>query len=153
MSDSKQHGRLAGIDYGTVRIGIAVTDFEQRFASPHDNYTRRGELADERYFRQFAVEERVDRFIIGLPVHMSGNESAMSLEARRFGDWLANVTGKAVEYFDERYTSSEAERLLLGMELTKKKRKQKLDKLAAQILLTAYLESQHRGQPPASLDG
>ena len=153
MSDSKQHGRLAGIDYGTVRIGIAVTDFEQRFASPHDNYTRRGELADERYFRQFAVEERIDRFIIGLPVHMSGNESAMSLEARRFGDWLANVTGKPVEYFDERYTSSEAERLLLGMELTKKKRKQKLDKLAAQILLTAYLESQHRGQPPTSLDG
>jgi len=152
LNEFEQRGRLAGIDYGTVRIGIAVTDFEQRLASPYENYTRRGEDADARYFQRFAEEERIDRFIVGLPVHISGNESAKSLEARRFGDWLAKVTGKPVEYFDERYTSSEAEQLLLGMQLTKKRRKEKLDKLAAQILLTAYLESHQRGQPPASLD-
>jgi putative Holliday junction resolvase len=74
------------------------------------------------------------------------------LEARRFGEWLAKVTGRPVEFFDERYTSSEAEQLLLGMGLTKKRRKEKLDKLAAQILLTAYLESRSREAPPQSLD-
>ncbi|MEX2140999.1 MAG: Holliday junction resolvase RuvX [Pirellulales bacterium] len=146
------HGRLAGVDFGTVRIGIAVTDFEQRLASPFENYTRRGEVADARYFRKLADEERIDRFIVGLPVHLSGDESGKSLEARRFGEWLAKVTGRPVEFFDERYTSSEAERMLLDMHLTKKRRKEKLDKLAAQILLTAYLESQSRGAPPGSLD-
>ena len=62
------------------------------------------------------------------------------------------ASGWPVEFFDERYTSSEAEQLLLGMGLTKKRRKERLDKLAAQILLTAYLESQSRGVPPRSLD-
>ena len=145
-------GRLAGIDYGTVRVGVAITDDEQRLASPFVNYTRRGEAADARYFRQLADEEQIERFIVGLPVHMSGNESAKSLEARRFGEWLGKVTGRPVEFFDERYTSSEAERMLLDVHLTKKKRKERLDKLAAQILLTAYLESQTRGEKPRSLD-
>jgi putative Holliday junction resolvase len=153
VSNSDKKGRLAGIDYGTVRIGIAVTDFEQRLASPFENYTRRGETADAVYFRRLANEERIERFVVGLPVHMSGDESAKSLEARRFGEWLGKVTGRPVEFFDERYTSSEAERMLLDMGLTKKKRKERLDKLAAQILLTAYVESQSRGEPPASLDG
>ena len=152
MIESTRSGRLAGIDYGTVRIGVAITDFEQRLASPYENYTRRGELADARYFRELADAERIERFVVGLPVHLSGNESAKSLEARRFGEWLAKVTGRPIEFFDERYTSSEAERLLLDMGLTKKRRKERLDKLAAQILLTAYLESQSREAPPRSID-
>jgi putative Holliday junction resolvase len=152
VSDSDQKGRLAGIDYGTVRIGVAVTDVEQRLASPFENYNRRGEAADAAYFRRLANDERIERFVVGLPVHMSGDESAKSLEARRFGEWLAGVTGRPVEFFDERYTSSEAERVLLDMGLTKKKRKERLDKLAAQILLTAYLESQARQTSPGKLD-
>jgi putative Holliday junction resolvase len=152
VSDSDKKGRLAGVDFGTVRIGIAVTDFDQRLASPFDNYTRRGEAADSAYFCRLADGERIERFVVGLPVHMSGNESAKSLEARRFGEWLNKVTGRPVEFFDERYTSSEAERMLLDMRVTKKKRKEKLDKLAAQILLTAYLESQSRQAPPGKLD-
>jgi putative Holliday junction resolvase len=152
VSDSDKIGRLAGIDYGTVRIGIAITDVEQRLASPFENYTRRGEIADEAYFRRLANDEQIERFVVGLPVHISGDESAKSLEARRFGEWLGEVTGRPVEFFDERYTSSEAERVLLDMGLTKKKRKERLDKLAAQILLTAYLESQSRQAPPGNLD-
>jgi putative Holliday junction resolvase len=152
VSNSDNKGRLAGIDYGTVRIGIAVTDYDQQLASPFDNYTRRGLAADTAYFRRLADDERIDRFVVGLPVHISGDESAKSLEARRFGEWLTKVTGRPVEFFDERYTSSEAERVLLEMGLTKKKRKERLDKLAAQILLTAYLESHSRGAPPASLE-
>ncbi len=153
VSDITRPGRLAAIDYGTVRIGVAVTDEEQRLASPLETYTRRGPRADEQYFRQLAEQERVVRFIVGLPVHLNGNESAKSLEARRFGQWLTEVTGRPVEYFDERYTSIEAERLLLDMQLTKKRRKEKLDKLAAQILLTADLESPSRGEAPQGLDG
>ena len=138
-------GRLAGIDYGTVRIGIAVTDPEQRLASPYENYTRRGPTADARYFEQFAREERIAQFVVGLPVHLHGGESQKSTEARAFGKWLHELTKVPVVFFDERFTTSEAEQLLGQAELTKKKRKAKLDKLAAQIMLVAYLESQNRG--------
>jgi putative holliday junction resolvase len=134
-------GRLAGIDFGTVRIGVAVTDREQRFASPLSNYTRRGEVADAAYFQKLTDDEQIVAFVVGLPVHLDGRESHKSTEARRFGRWLAEKTARPVVFFDERFTSVEAEQLLMGAEFTKKKRKARLDKLAAQILLAAYLEA------------
>ncbi|HKD36891.1 MAG TPA: Holliday junction resolvase RuvX [Pirellulales bacterium] len=152
-ADRVPPGRLAGIDYGTVRIGIAVTDPERRLASPLENYTRRGEAADAAFFRRLAAEERIVRFIVGLPVHLDGRESQKSTEARQFGQWLGEITGVAVEYFDERFTSVEAEQYLSAAKLTKKKRKARLDKLAAQILLTAYLDSPESArEPPRGLD-
>jgi len=134
-------GRLAGIDYGTVRIGIAITDPEQRIASPLANYTRRGEKADAEYFRKLVADERIVRFVVGLPVHLDGRESEKSGEARKFGQWLGQITRLPIVFFDERFTSVEAEQALIGAEMTKKKRKARLDKLAAQILLVAYLEA------------
>lgn len=134
-------GRIAGIDFGTVRIGIAVSDASGSIASPFENYNRRNEPLDRQYFQALAVEERIVRFVVGLPVHLDGRESAKSIEARAFGAWLAAATDIEVQYFDERFTTQEAELLLSGMNLSKKKRKARLDKLAAQIMLTAYLES------------
>ncbi len=153
MSDPARPGRLAGIDYGTVRIGIAVSDARQTLASPFENYTRRSLQADAEYFRRLAHDEQVVEFVVGLPVHLSGRESQKSIEARAFGQWLAAQTGLPVAYFDERFTSSEAEQFLGAAELTKKQRKARLDKLAAQIMLTAYLESRARGSDePRALD-
>jgi putative Holliday junction resolvase len=138
--------RLAGIDYGTVRIGVAITDIEERIASPLTNYTRRGEKADEQFFQKLARDEQIETFVVGLPVHLNGLESQKSIEARKFGTWLQTLTNVPVVYFDERFTSSEAEHFLLGAEFTKKQRKARLDMLAAQILLTSYLEA---GKPPS----
>lgn len=146
-------GRIAGIDFGTVRIGIAVTDPERTLASPYENYNRRGADQDTRYFRQLASEERIKLFVVGLPVHLDGRESQKSVEARQFGVWLGEVTGVPVEFFDERFTSVEAEEFLLEAGLSRKRRKARLDMLAAQILLSAYLESQSKGaEPPRGLD-
>lgn len=145
--------RLAGIDYGTVRIGVATADAAVGIAGMYETYTRRSEKLDADYFRQFAAQERISRFVVGLPVHASGDESQKSREARAFGKWLEELTGVPVEYFDERYTSAEAEQVLLDAGLTKKQRKSKLDQLAAQIMLTAYLEAGERaGRTPESLD-
>ncbi len=138
--------RIAGIDYGTVRIGIATADLNVGIAGPYETYTRRSDRLDAEYFRKLASEERIGRFVVGLPVHTSGHESQKSGEARTFGAWLHELTGVAVEYFDERYTSAEAESLLLEAGLTSKRRKERLDQLAAQIMLTAYLESGAKGQ-------
>lgn len=145
-------GRLAGIDFGTVRIGVAITDPSRRLASPLENYTRRGKQQDERYFRELAEGERVAGFVVGLPVHTSGNESQKSIEARAFGTWLSRVTATPVTYYDERYTTVEAEQHLIEMNLTKKRRKARLDMLAAQIMLSAYLESGGSDKEPGALD-
>ncbi len=153
MSNERALGRIAGIDYGTVRIGIAITDPDRTLASPYENYTRRGPDLDARRFRELAAEEGIRLWVVGLPVHQDGRESQKSLEARQFGRWLAETTGVRVEFFDERFTSVEAEQMLLQAELTRRRRKRRLDMLAAQIMLTAYLESHGRApSPPGALD-
>jgi putative Holliday junction resolvase len=145
--------RIAGIDFGTVRIGIALADTEVGIAGPFENYSRRSLALDAEYFSTFAKEERIGRFVVGLPVHLHGGESQKSTEARTFGNWLTATTGVPVEYFDERFTTSEADQILGAANLTKKKRQARRDQLAAQIMLTAYLEAGARGQSdPGSID-
>jgi len=146
-------GRVAGIDYGTVRIGIAISDSRRTIASPLENYNRRDRERDAEHFRRLARDEQIVQFVVGLPVHNDGSESQKSLEARAFGAWLRELTGVPVAFFDERFTTVEAERLLADAKLTKARRKARLDMLAAQILLTAYLESPQQGERPQSLDG
>ena len=138
-------GKIAGIDYGTVRIGIAISDSDRILASPYETYTRKTRDRDTEYFRRLVYEERITRFVLGLPLHLSGDLSEKAKEVLRFGRWLTHVTGLEVDYMDERYTSVEAERLLREAGLTDKKRKERRDKLAAQILLSAYLESGCKG--------
>lgn len=138
-------GRLGGIDYGTVRIGIAICDPDWILASPYENYNRRTPEKDFQYLKQLAEEESLRGFVIGLPVHTDGQESQKSVEARDFGIQLAQVTGLPVTYFDERYTSVFAEQILGQGGMTSKKKKKRLDMIAAQIMLTAFLESNRAG--------
>ncbi len=142
----ERRGRIAGIDFGRARIGIAITDPDRTLASPHENYARRGPVADARRFQQLVQEEQVVLFVVGLPVHLDGRESEISREARQFGSWLAEATGVPVEYFDERFSTSEAHELLKAAAWKHSRRKRKLDMLAAQVMLSAYLES--RGKRP-----
>jgi putative Holliday junction resolvase len=145
--------RIAGVDYGTVRVGIALGDTAQRIAGPYDTYQRRNARLDAEYFRRLAAEERIELFVVGLPVHLDGRESQKSREARAFGEWLHKETGVEVLYFDERFTTTEAAELLAPAGLTKKKRTARLDRVAAQVMLAAYLESESRaGDEPAPLD-
>ena len=150
---TKPQGKIAGIDYGTVRIGIALGDLETNLAGPFETYTRVNIERDAQYFRELASAERLQRFVVGLPVHLDGHESQKSREARQFGDWLGKLTGIPIDYFDERFTSAEAEHILQEANLTKKRRKARIDQLAAQIMLTAYLEAGAQSQDsPKGID-
>ncbi len=139
-------GRVAGVDYGTVRIGIAVSNPERTIASPLENYTRRGLDQDATRFQRLVADEGIVLFVVGLPIHLDGGESQKSIEARQFGQWLGETTGVAVEFFDERFTSHEAEQFLLAADMTRKRRKKRMDMLAAQIMLSAYLEGRRTGE-------
>ncbi len=152
MNEFPPTGRLAGIDFGTVRIGVAISDPGRKFASPYENYTRRDKQSDARYFQQLVAAESIVGFVVGLPVHTSGEESQKSREARNFAQWLADVTECPICFYDERYTTREATYLLGEAQMTKKKRKQRLDMLAAQLLLAAYLESNPHNDSLAGLD-
>lgn len=138
-------GRIAGIDYGAVRIGVAVTDPERRLASPLEVYARRSPTADADYFRRLAADERLVGFVVGLPVFSSGDESPKSLEARRFADWLTEITKLPVVLFDERYSTVLADQFLSAGRLTRRRRQERRDMLAAQVILATFLES---GQKP-----
>ena len=152
MNELPPEGRLAGIDFGTVRIGVAISDPGRKFASPYENYTRRNLESDASFFQQLVASEDIVGFVVGLPVHTSGQESQKSGEARDFAKWLSEVTQRPICFYDERYTTREATYLLGEAQLTKKKRKQRLDMLAAQLLLAAYLESDHQDDSLAGLD-
>lgn len=140
-------GCLIGIDYGTKRIGIAVSDYRQFLASPLNNYQRNGIQADERYFKKLVAEYEPTGLVVGLPLHMNGSESQKSGEVRQFGQWLFRMTALPIAYHDERCTSVQAESLLLQAEMTSKQRKARLDKVAAQILLQAFLDLRRPPQP------
>ena len=152
--DVNSPGRIAGIDFGEVRIGIAITDPGQTIASPFENYPRSDQTADALRFQQLVEQENVVRFVVGLPIHTSGEESPQSRAARAFGAWLAQVTGIPVDFFDERFSTKQAEQLLQSAQLTSRQRKQRRDMVAAQILLTAYLETGRERAPEIGpLDG
>ena len=152
-NDPSETGRIAGIDFGTVRIGVAVTDADRTIASPLEEYTRHNPQSEARYFCELADMQQITLFVVGLPVHLSGRESEKSREARQFGQWLSESTKIRVVFFDERFTSQEADRLLDETALSGKKRRARRDALAAQIMLTAFLESgQRESVDPGSLD-
>lgn len=145
-------GRLGGVDFGTVRIGVAISDPGQSISSPLKTYHRRTLELDAKFFFQLAKDERLVGWVVGLPVHMSGEASQKSKEAIEFGRWLQEQTGVLVAWIDERYTTAMAREILNATGLSGKKRKAQLDKLAAQILLSAYLERPRETGGPESLD-
>ena len=147
MPPIPKSGRLAGVDFGTVRIGLAISDPGQTIASPLETYSRRTEALDAEYFQQLAKTEELVGFIVGLPVHMSGDASEKSIEAVQFGIWVFEQTGVPVAWMDERYTTAMAREMLNQSNMSGKKRKSMLDKIAAQILLSAYMDSEDKGAP------
>lgn len=145
-------GRLLGLDYGQVRLGVAVTTYEQNIASPLENYDRRDDEVDAKFLRRIVEDYQIVGIVVGLPVHMSGDEGGSARKARDFGAWVARQTERPVAFWDERFTSVIAEGHLLEAGLTKDQRKARRDKLAAMILLQSYLDADDRGQSPGAYD-
>ena len=148
-------GRVAGIDYGRRRIGVAVCDAGRIISSPLCVRETTGDhAADALFFQQLAAAEELAGFIVGLPLHADGNVSEMADEVGRFGRWLSRATGLPVAYQDERYTSREAAVLLAGVGLTRARKKARSYAVAAQLVLQAWLDAQATGggTAPGALD-
>lgn len=133
--------RVLGIDFGTRRVGAAVSDPRRKIATPLEVYERRDVAQDARHYRALIAEHDVDLIVIGLPLHTSGQEGTSARQARAWGAWLAKETGRPVVYHDERFSTVDAEERLLAAGIKRQGRKQRRDMLAAQILLQSYLDA------------
>ena len=134
-------GRIASVDFGTVRIGIAICDSDWILASPLVVHPASDWRQDGEFFRELASEERITGFVVGLPIHCDGGESEKSKLCRKFANWLAAETGLPVRLFDERFTTADAKSRLAGVGYTNKKKKKRVDAVAAQVILESFLEA------------
>ena len=142
-------GRIAAIDYGTVRIGVAVCDPDRILASPLEVYAVRGREHDADYFRALVKMERLVGFIVGLPIHCDGGESQKSRECREFAVWLNEQTNLPIRLFDERFSTLDAKQRLSTQKQSRAKRKKQLDAVAALVLLESFLEASRYNNAPA----
>jgi putative Holliday junction resolvase len=135
--------RYLAIDFGSKRIGLAIGDSGAGIASPLKTLEATGRpAADIAAVLAVCREYEVDALVIGLPLNMDGTEGSQAKATRAFGDALATAGGKRVHYHDERLSSYAAEGLLQGEALTRKKKRPRLDRLAAQVILQDFLASQ-----------
>lgn len=144
-----EHTRVLGVDFGTVRVGLAVSDARRVIASPLMTYHRKGKVPDAEFFLRLMEQEAIGHIVIGLPVHFDGSEGGKAAEARAYGAWLTQLTSLPVTYFDERFTTVHAEQELQAAGLTSKRRKARRDRVAAQMVLQGYLDSGCPADPPS----
>ena len=134
--------RIAGIDYGTVRIGVAISDENQIIAGAH------GVMPSKKSYEETAnallellTPYRLGAIVLGMPYKLSGQASFMGDEVTHFAELLKKKTSIPIIFWDERLTSIQAERSLKESGMTRKKRSKIIDSVAAVILLQNYLDA------------
>lgn len=134
-------GRILGIDFGTKRIGLALTDPLRMIASPYDVIQRQSKAADIAAIVRVIDEEKVDALVIGKPYHANGSAGEMVKVVEAFAAEIVAKRPLPVHFVDETYSSIEADELLRQHSKDWRKRKAKVDMVAAQIILRSYLEN------------
>lgn len=138
-------GRRLGIDHGTKRIGLSVSDPAGRMATPFKTIDARGTLGDQaRDVIAACTGFDVAEWVVGLPLNMDGTAGPQVEIVREFGRHLAEAGEAAVQFWDERLSSFQADQHLVQTGLTRKKKKRRRDALAAQVILQDYLDAQRR---------
>jgi putative Holliday junction resolvase len=131
---------VLGIDFGSKRIGLAISDVQGNFAFPLETLHRKALAQDLRAIKKLVTEREVKAIVVGLPLHMSGKDGPEAEAAKGFAKRLAEELSLPVEMMDERLTTAEAQRVLRTGGTSGSKRRQKVDAVAASIILRTYLE-------------
>jgi putative Holliday junction resolvase len=138
-----QAGRVLGVDLGSVRIGLALSDPGRIVASPHSVLLRgRDHTADHNAIRDLVHEEEVTAIVVGLPLSLSGATGPAARAAEKEIEELRTVVGPDVSVVahDERLTTISAERSLGNARMTRSKRRDVVDKVAAAVMLQSWLD-------------
>ena len=133
--------RYLAIDHGQKRTGLAVSDASETLVSPHSVIETQKEEELLKRVVSIIDEEKIEAVVIGLPFNMDGSEGPRAKKVRAFGKLLSDRLQIPVLFHDERLSSFEAEQLMIGLELTRKKKKKRLDAIAAAEILKGFLET------------
>ena len=132
--------KIIALDIGTVRIGIATSDIMEIIASAYEVYRRKNLNEDVKYIASLVSKLDAGEIVIGLPLKLDGSEGQSVDMAREFGDKLSELVGVPIVYQDERLSTVSAERILIESGMRRETRKDKIDSIAATIILQTYLD-------------
>ena len=144
MAESTPGGRVLGLDYGSHRIGVAVSDPLGITAQPLPALHREGNRKDIAGIGRRIAGLGVDSVVVGLPLLLNGDEGPQAARARAFGDMLSAELSLPVTMWDERLTTAQSERHLIGSGVRRERRKEIRDSLSAMILLQSFLDLRNR---------
>ncbi len=133
--------RIIGLDVGTKRIGVAASDETATLAQGKGVVLRK---SDDKAVKEivFLIEELgASEVVVGLPLNMNGTRGERAEDAERFGEKLSRASSVKVVYWDERLSTREIEEMLITASVRRDKRKEVIDKMAAQVILQSYLDS------------
>jgi putative Holliday junction resolvase len=131
---------IAGLDLGTTTIGLSLSDRGRRFATPRPVINRKKFTIDADILLAFAAKEEVKAFIIGLPINMDGSSGPRVQATRAFVRNMESKTAIPFVYWDERLSTVAAERALIEMDVSRKKRSGRIDSAAASFILQGALD-------------
>jgi len=132
--------RILGIDYGSAKIGLALSDPLKMISKPFQVIRNKGEETIKE-IEEIIKQKNVEKIVLGLPLQKDGNDSAKTLEVRKFAHDLSLKFSIPIILWDERYTTSDANTFLKEIGMNYKESKEVIDKIAASIILKDYLES------------
>ncbi len=156
MNDSESQSgrapRILALDVGKKRVGLAVSDPLGFTAQGLETLHRTRIRDDLAHLKRIAVDREIDMVLVGNPLHMSGDQSRQGEYTREFAERVSKDLGLPVVFWDERLTSAEAERLLREGGATLVQKKGAVDRMAAMLLLTSYLDHARITNPIAETD-
>src|SRR2546426_3225349 len=133
--------RVLGVDFGLKRVGLAISDETGTVAQPMDYLDGGPDESVGRAILAAATQRGVGKIVVGVPVRMNGRASQQTERTLQFLAALRRLTSLPVEPWDERLTTAQAERALLEGNVRRQQRKQKIDAIAAQLMLQSYLDA------------
>ena len=135
-----EYGAVAGLDLGTVTIGVAISDQRRGVATPVQTIKRKKFGLDAAALLELCKARQVHALILGLPMNMDGTEGPRCQSTRQFGANLAGKTDLPIGFWDERMSTQAMERHLIAQDVTRKRRAEVIDKMAAQFILQGALD-------------
>lgn len=140
-SQLKNRQRLLGIDPGTKTIGLALSDFTLMIATPMETIKRKKFTKDIVRLKEIVDEQNVGGFVIGLPINMDGSQGPRCQSVRAFANNLAQHFDIPMAFWDERLSTAGVERTLLEADVSRAKRAEVIDKMAASYILQGALDA------------
>ncbi len=133
--------RYMGIDLGTKYIGIAISDETATIAQGRTVVNRKSNKEAISEIVELIKEYGVKEIVLGLPLNMDGTSGERAKDSIRFSEKLSEASGLKVRLWDERLSTREVTKVMIAASVSRKKRKENVDKLAAQLILQSYLDS------------